>query len=110
MGLPTVVFIVTPVALAAALAMLFVLALARSAASADRHSEPLLAELLAERLPALGAQAGLEIEARRIQTRARPQTPPPPETSPPVESPPPWARAGVGSLSRRQTWRQPSSA
>jgi hypothetical protein len=69
------------------IACIFALALARTAADADRSSEQLLAEYLREQALAFEALAGAAIDARRI-------------------------RSGevATRLSHRRTWRQPSSA
>jgi hypothetical protein len=51
-----------------ALAFLFALALARTAARAEDSSERLLAEFLRERARALETLAGTTIDARRLQS------------------------------------------
>jgi hypothetical protein len=70
-----------------ALACMFALALARTAAAADESSEQLLAEYLREQARAFEALASATIDARRM-------------------------RSGevATRLSHRRTWRQPSSA
>lgn len=69
------------------LMLAFALALVRTAARSDENSELLLAEYLRERARAFEALASGTIEARRIQTSEI-----------------------ATRLSRRRTWRQPSSA
>jgi hypothetical protein len=100
--------VVLSVALAAialsALVLLFALALARSAADSDRHMQAALAKLSEERLCALADPAPVEIQARRLQPLA------PPQLMRPASTPPPWQRDPPRPLSRRRTWRQPSSA
>jgi hypothetical protein len=68
------------------LAVAFMLALVRTAAHADETSERLQSEHQREQAQGLPALTGLAIEARRV---------PAGETA---------------ALSRRRTWRQPSSA
>jgi len=69
------------------LAVVFVLAVLRCAARADRCSEQLLVECLREQARVLQSAPAMTIEARRIQ-----------------------AHEVSTRLSRRRTWRQPSSA
>jgi hypothetical protein len=71
----------------AAVALVFALALARTASRADDASERLLAECLRERALAFEALTSMTIEARRVQ-----------------------ADEVATRLSHRRTWRQPSSA
>lgn len=70
-----------------AFAGMFVLALARAAASADDSSEQLLTECLREQTRAFEALASATIEARRMHSGEV-----------------------AARLSRRRTWQQPSSA